>query len=188
MSVDLRTSSGDTLMDIVQEGFDVAITALTPPDSTLVRRRLAAVSLFVYGAPSYLESHPAPQTPADLADHNCLRYAHLASGDEWHLLDSRGNLTKTRVSGTLVTDNVETLRVASAAGIGLVLMSPAGGVSDLVASGTLVPLLPGYRSPEFEFDALYPHRRHMTAKLRIFIDMLVDHFADEQRWINLPGG
>ena len=179
VSIDLRT--GDALVDLMQEGFDVAVTALTPPDSTLVRRRLGAVRLQVYGAPTYLESHPAPQRPANLAEHNCLRYAHLLSGDEWHFIDADGNQVKTRVSGSLITNDVPTIRAAGVAGIGLVLMSPFT-ISDLVASGALVPLLPGYQTPEFEINALYQHRRYMTAKLRVFIDMLIERFADEWRW------
>jgi DNA-binding transcriptional LysR family regulator len=181
VSVDVR--AGDALIDLVQEGFDVAINAQTPPDSALVRRRLGAVSLRLYAAPSYLENHTAPQSPADLADHNCLRYANSSWGDEWHFIDAGGALVKTRVSGSLTTNYVQTIRAAGAAGIGLVLMSPVT-ISDLVASGALVPVMPGYRTREFEINALYPHRRHMTAKLRIFLDMLVARFADERWWLD----
>jgi DNA-binding transcriptional LysR family regulator len=59
-------------------------------------------------------------------------------------------------------------------------------ISDLLASGALVPLLPDYQAPELEIVALYPHRRHMTAKVRAFIDMLVERFVDEQRWLGTP--
>ena len=185
VSVDLRT--GDLLIDIVQEGFDVAISPLTPPDSTLVRRRLGAVSLRVYGAPSYLEHHPAPQSPADLAEHNCLRYAHMLWGDEWHFVGADGNRVKARVSGSLITNDVQTIRAAGAAGVGLVLMSPVT-MSDLLTSAALVPVMDEYRTPEFEINALYPHRRHLAAKLRVFIDMLVDRFADERWWLNPDEG
>jgi len=185
VSVDLRT--GDELIDLVEEGFDVAISPLTPPDSTLVRRRLGAMSVRLYAAPSYLENHPAPQKPADLAEHNCLRYAHLLWGDEWHFLDADANEVKTRVSGSLITNNVQAIRAAGAAGIGLVMMSPIT-ISDLLLSGVLVPVMPGYQLPEFEINALYPHRRHITAKLRFFLDMLVDRFADERRWQHLQTG
>ena len=177
VSVDLRT--GDTLIDIVQEGFDVAISPLTPPGSTLVRRRLGAVSLRLYAAPSYLADHPPPQRPADLADHNCLRYAHMPWGDEWHFVDADDKPENARVSGTLITNNVQAIRAAGAAGVGLVLMSPST-ISDLLASGALRPVMDDYRTPEFEINALYPHRRHLAAKLRVFIDMLVDRFAAER--------
>ena len=179
-SVDLRT--GDALIDIVQEGFDAAITALTPPDSSLVRRRLGAVSLKLYAAPSYLEKHPAPEKPQDLAEHNCLRYPHFLWGDEWHFVDADGNDVKARATGTLITNFVQAIRAAGVAGIGLVLMSPVI-ITDLLESGALVPVMPGYRTPELEINALYPHRRYMTAKLRVFIDMLVEQFACDCWWL-----
>ena len=73
------------------------------------------------------------------------------------------------------------MRVAAIAGIGLWLAPPSMS-SDLLASGALVPLLPDYQAPEIEIIAVYPHRRHLTAKVRAFLDMLVDEFAQQQRW------
>jgi DNA-binding transcriptional LysR family regulator len=82
-----------------------------------------------------------------------------------------------RVSSNLITTSPETLRAAALAGTGVMLL-PSFVISDLLASGGLVPLLPDYQTPEFEIDALYPHRRHMTAKVRAFLDMLVDQFSN----------
>ena len=172
-SVDLRT--GDVMVDLVQEAFDLAISPLPPPDSTLIRRRLATLSLILCGAPAYLERHPVPQSPADLAGHNCLRYPYAPFPDEWHFVDARGNTEVARISGSLISSSPETTRAAAVAGIGLVLTAPFL-VADLLASGALVPLLPGYRTQEVEINALYPHRRHLSAKVRAFIDMLVDRF------------
>lgn len=178
-SVDLRT--GHVMIDLVQEGFDLAITQFPPPDSTLVGRRLATIPATLCCAPAYLERHPAPKHPTDLAAHNCLRYAYAPFGDHWAFLDAGGNPVVARVSGNLVTTNRETLRAAVTAGIGLWL-APPYLIFDLLASGALVPLLPDYQAPEFEVVALYPHRRHVTAKVRAFIDMLVDQFDNQQRW------
>ena len=86
-----------------------------------------------------------------------------------------------RVSGNLIANNRETLLVAAITGIGLWLATPHL-IFDQLASGALVPLLPDYQTPQFEIVALYPHRRHMTAKARAFIDTLVDEFANQQRW------
>ena len=184
VSVDLRT--GNLMIDLVQEGFDLEITPLLPSDSTLVRRRLASVPLILCCAPAYLEKHPAPQSPADLAGHNCLRYAYLSS-DEWTFLDAAGNPLAVRVSGNFITTSYEATRAAAIAGVGLWLTSPFV-ISDLLASGALVPLLLDYRVPEREIVALYPHRRHMTAKVRAFLDMLVDWFATEQRRLGPASG
>jgi DNA-binding transcriptional LysR family regulator len=182
-SIDLRT--GHVMIDMVQEGFDLAITPLLPSDSSLISRRLAAGRFILCCAPSYLDKHPAPHRPADLAGHNCPRYAYAPFGDHWPFLDAGGNPVVAQVSGNLITTSPETLRSTAIAGIGLVFL-PLFAIHDLLASGALVPLLPEYQTPEFEIVALYPHRRHMTAKVRAFIDMLVDQFADEQRWSGTP--
>jgi DNA-binding transcriptional LysR family regulator len=173
-SIDLRT--GDDMIDLVQGGFDLAITPLPPSDSTLISRRLAAGRFTLCCAPAYLDKHPAPRCPADLTAHNCLRYAYLPFGDHWPFLDASGNTVVARAAGNLIANNGETLRAAAIAGIGLWL-APPYLIFDLLASGALVPLLPDYQAPEFEVVALYPHRRHITAKVRVFLDMLVDEFS-----------
>jgi DNA-binding transcriptional LysR family regulator len=134
-------------------------------------------------APAYLETHSTPRRPADLADHNCLLYAYSVFGPEFHFIDRAGNPVAARVSGNLVTTSPAVLRIAAAAGLGLWLCPPFI-VSDLLASGALVRLLPDYRTPEMEIVALYPHRRHLSTKVRLFLDMLVDRFAEEQRWLD----
>ena len=171
------------MIDPVQEGFDLAIMPASPPDSTLIRRTLAKWHYLLCCAPAYLETHSTPRRPADLADHNCLLYAHGIFGPEFHFVDPAGNPVSTRVSGTLVTSSIAVMRTATAAGLGLWLCPPFI-VSDLLASGVLVPLLPDYGTPELEIVALYPHRRQLSTKVRLFLDMLVDRFAKERRWLD----
>jgi DNA-binding transcriptional LysR family regulator len=119
-SVDLRT--GDLMIDLVQEGFDLAIIPVPPPDSALIRRRLAAGRCILCCAPAYLEKHPAPRCPEDLAGHQCLRYAYAPFGDRWPFLDAGGIPVIARVSCNLMTTCPETLRAAAIAGIGIVLV------------------------------------------------------------------
>jgi DNA-binding transcriptional LysR family regulator len=183
VSVDLR--DGDAMIDLVHERFDLAIMPVSPPDSTLVRRTLAKWRYVLCCAPAYLKKHPEPCSPADLTGHNCLLYAYARFSDQWPFLDARGNTVIARVSATLVTTSITVLRRAAIAGLGLWL-SPPFVVSDLLASKELVPLLRDYRLPEMEIVALYPHRRHLTAKTRAFIGMLVDQFSNEQRWPGTP--
>jgi len=178
VSLDLRT--GDAMIDLVQEGFDLAIMPVSPPDSTLTRRTLAKWHFVLCCAPAYLSAHSAPRAPADLANHNCLLYSHSTFGPEYHFLDPAGNPLVVPVSGNMVTTNLAVLRAAAVAGLGL-WMCPPYIVSDLLASGALVALLTEHRSPEMEIVALYPHRRQLSAKVRLFRDMLVERFAEEQR-------
>jgi DNA-binding transcriptional LysR family regulator len=182
-SVDLRT--GHVMIDLVQEGLDLAITTLPPTDSTLVIRRLTAGRFILCCAPAYLEKHRAPRCPADLTGHNCLRYTYAPFGDHWPFLDAGGNRVVARVSGNLITTSSETLHAAAIAGAGLALL-PLFAIFDPLAAGALMPLLPDYQTPELEIVAVYPHRRHVTAKVRAFIDMLVERFASEQHRLD-PG-
>lgn len=176
--LDLRT--GDAAIDLVQEGFDLAIMPFSPPDSTLIRRTLAKWHHVLCCAPAYLERHSAPRSPADLSGHNCLLYAYSIFGSEFRFVDAAGSPVAARVSGNLVTTSIAVMRAAALAGLG-VWLCPPYIVSDLLASGALVPLLSDYGRPEMEIVALYPHRRQLSAKVRVFLDMLVERFAEEQR-------
>ena len=106
-----------------------------------------------------------------------------SSAPSFTFIDPAGNPVAARVSGNLVTTSIVVMRTAAVAGLGLWLCPPYI-VSDLLASGALVPLLPDYGRPEMEIVALYPHRRQLSAKVRLFLDMLVDRFAEEQRWLD----
>jgi DNA-binding transcriptional LysR family regulator len=184
VSLDLRM--GEQMIDLLEEGFDLAIRTYLPPDSSLMVRRLAGWRHVLCCAPSYLEHHPAPRTPADLADHNCLRYAFYVYGGEWHFIDPAGRPLVARVAGTLVTSSAHVLRAAALAGGGILLGAPFTLQEELEA-GTLVRLLPDYQTEEFAIAALYPHRRYLAAKVRRFLDALVARFA-QQPWFNTAAG
>jgi DNA-binding transcriptional LysR family regulator len=177
VSVDLRT--GDQMIDLLEEEFDLAIRTYMPPDSSLMARRLVGWRHVLCCAPSYLKNHPAPRSPADLASHNCIRYAFYPFGDEWHFTDSSGKRAVAPVNGNLVTTSVDVLRETAVSGRGLLLLPPFV-IREELKAGSLVPLLLDYPTIEFSIVALYPHRRHLTAKVRVFIDALVAWFADQQ--------
>ncbi|HEY1929248.1 MAG TPA: LysR family transcriptional regulator [Caulobacteraceae bacterium] len=178
-AVDLRT--GFTMVDLVQERFDLAITPHEATDAILVRRHIGRLSRIACASPRYLEKHPAPRTPADLAGHNCLRHvSNIPAQDEWRFEDPAGELVMARVSGSLITTSVETLYAAAEAGVGLVMACPIL-IPDLLASRALVPILPDYRVEGVELNAYYPHRRHLSAKVRVFIDLLVAVCREQER-------
>src|SRR5262249_52878056 len=110
VTIDLRTA--DAMIDLIEKGFDVAISPFGPADSTIVRRLLTTLRLKVCCAPSYLETHPAPQHPADLANHSCLLYAYTPGGNLWEFTDAQGTKTSVRIAGRLITTNLETLRAS----------------------------------------------------------------------------
>ena len=180
VSVDLRR--GDQMVDLLEEGFDLAIRPYVPPDSSLMVRRLADWRPVLFCSPSYLETHPEPANPADLSAHNCIRYVFAPYGEEWPFTNPQGEPLAVHVAGNLVTSDMEVLRLAVIAGLGVTLVAPFN-FHDELAAGSLVPLLGNYATPVFSIAAVYPHRRHLAAKVRVFIDALARLFAGRD-WLN----
>jgi DNA-binding transcriptional LysR family regulator len=180
-SVDLTV--GERMVDIIEEGFDLAIRTLPPPDSSLVVRRLTAWRHMLCCAPAYLEKHPTPVRPADLADHNCLRYEFYPYGNEWRFEGPDGDIVSAPVAGNIVTNSAETLRLLALAGQGLFL-APTFVLGDDLKNGNFVPLLPDYRPIEFSINAIYPNRHHLSTKTRSFIDLLAERFVEHRKWMN----
>jgi DNA-binding transcriptional LysR family regulator len=178
--IDLR--SGDRMNDLVEAGFDLAIRAVVPPDSSLIVRRLAEWRHTLCCAPRYLENHPSPARLADLANHNCLRYAYYPFGDEWHFTDQDGKPAAVRVSGNLVTSSAQVLHAVLVGGGGIALAAPFI-VEEELKAGTLISLFPEYLPVEFAINAIYPHRRYLAATVRTFIDRSVERFVEHQRWL-----
>jgi DNA-binding transcriptional LysR family regulator len=181
VKVDLRM--GEANVDLIEEGYDIALRMTPPPDSSLIVRSLATWRHVLCCSHEYLEKHGRLQQLAELTEHNCGRHLNYPFGDEWRFLDRKGAPASVRISGSLVTNSGEALRrmVIEGAGIGLL----AGFlVSDDLDAGRLVRLLPEYRPVEMSMNAVYPHRHHLSAKVRTFIDMLVHHSAEQQKLIN----
>ena len=176
-------SIGERDVDLIDEGFDLAVRMVPPPDSSLIVRSLATWRHVLCCSHSYLDKHGRPDQLSDLATRNCIRHASYPFGDEWHFLDRKGAPATVKVSGNLVTNSGETLRQAALQGVGVAL---AAGflVRDDLDAGRLVRLLPEYRTVEITMNAVYPHRHHLSAKVRTFIDMLVRHAAEQQKLIN----
>lgn len=173
LRVDL--SLNDRVVNIVDEGFDLAIRIGRLADSSLIARRLAPVSLLLCASPAYLDRRGRPSTPADLKEHDCLLYRYLSTGNTWHIGEEA-----VRVDGRLVSDNGDVLKHAAVAGVGVAFM-PDFLVADAIHSGALEVVLPGQNSP-LAVWAVYPHSRHLSAKVRLFIDFLVGEYSPEPPW------
>ncbi len=181
--VGIDLTIGERMIDLVEDGYDVAIRTVDSPESTVIVRRLTPWRHFLACSPSYLESHAAPKTLADLAQHNCMRYAFYPFGADWHFEGPGGVPTAVRVTGNLVTTSAEALRYMSIDGQGLI-MAPSFVAADDFHSGRLVRLLPDYHGVEFAISAVYPHRHHVSAKVRVFIDMMADYFTGHSAWLD----
>jgi DNA-binding transcriptional LysR family regulator len=174
---------GERNVDLIDENFDVAVRMVPSPDSSLIVRGLATWRHVLCCSHSYIEKHGKPEQLSDLAERNCIRHVNYPYGDEWRFTDRKGAPAAVRTSGNLISNSGETLHRATLAGVGIWL---AAGflVRDDLESGELVRLLPEYRPIEFSMNAIYPHRHHLSAKVRTFIDLLARHSAEQQKLIN----
>jgi DNA-binding transcriptional LysR family regulator len=175
----------DEQLDTVQEGFDVTIRIADLADSTLIARRIVPARRVVCAAPAYLRRRGTPRHPKDLREHDCLRYGHLATGVQWKLTGKDGDHWL-QVPWKLCTNNAEVLRDAAVSGRGIALLPTFIAGPDL-RSGRLKTLLARYRAPELSLCALYPPTRHLSMKVRLFVDFLVERFGNKPRWDAEPG-
>jgi DNA-binding transcriptional LysR family regulator len=186
--VELALQLSDRPVAIIEEGFDLAIRIEELADSSLAARKLAPNRRVVCASPEYLRKHGAPRTPSDLGQHNCLMaiWDHEFS-TSWDYREPSGKRGAVRVRGHYACDNWEVLRDWALAGLGIALKS-TWDVRDHLEDGTLVPVLPGYTfGTDVGIYAVYPHRRHLPAKTRVFIDFLADSFGPEPYWDNPAG-
>jgi DNA-binding transcriptional LysR family regulator len=178
--VQIDMTMTDRRIDIVEEGYDVAIRIGAMPDSSLVARTLAPSRRILCGAPSYFTRHGVPRTPEDLAGHNCLGHVPLRGAEEWRFRGPQGDIS-VRATGTFNVNNGDMLRHAALAGTGLALL-PTFIVGPDLADGSLRAVLGDYESPPDPISALYAAGRPVAAKVRSFIDHMVACCGDAPYW------
>lgn len=180
-AVAVEVNLDDRKVDVIEEGFDLSVRISELPDSSLVARRLAPCRHVVVAAPSYLESYGAPRRPEDLVQHNVISYRYQESALNWQFRAPDGKLVSMPVSGNLQMNNSLALREAMIAGVGIA-RTPTFLVGDDLAQGRLVPLLTNYAALEISIYLVYPQRRHMSPKVRAFIEFMADRIQDPPYW------
>jgi DNA-binding transcriptional LysR family regulator len=164
----------DRFVDLIDEGFDVAVRlAREMPDSTLMAKRLATTTTMLVASPAYLKQRGTPAVPQDLLQHNCLTYALVPKPSEWSFTSVDGSRTSVIVSGNLQSNTGLVLRSAALAGAGIATTASFIVHEDLMR-GTLVQVLPGCTMRARELYAVYPQNRHLSPKVRAFIDFAAD--------------
>jgi DNA-binding transcriptional LysR family regulator len=179
--VSVELLMNDRLVDLLEGEFDVGVRIGRLRDSSLIARKIAPIRLAVCAAPDYLARRGVPRAPEDLAKHDCLEYTYFESRGEWRLLNPEGDEIVVPVSGRYLANNADVLRITAIAGGGIILC-PTFIVGEDLRSGRLVRLLPDYPPPEQALHALYPPGRHLSAKVRSFVDFLVARFGGEPAW------
>ncbi len=173
MEIDL--SLVDRFVDVVEEGVDVAIRVGRLNDSSLVARRLGKTRRVAVATPAYLRKHGTPRTPAELANHNCLLYAYLSTGNEWMFQGPDGNEIRVKVSGNFRANNGEAIRQAVLADLGIAVAPEWIALNDL-ESGAIKSILTNYAPTLMDIHAVYPSGRHLSAKVRAYVDFLQQEF------------
>jgi DNA-binding transcriptional LysR family regulator len=174
MRFDIELS--DRATDLVEEGFDVAVRIGDIGSQNLVGRSVGATHLVCCAAPSYLARHGTPRAPEDLAGHTCLTYEYSAQRNDWPFRDRQGRDRSARVTGAVHANNGRFLEALAVEGVGIVL-EPDFIVGPDVRAGRLVRLLRGFEPPPTTIYVVYPSRRHLSAKVRVFADFLAARFA-----------
>jgi DNA-binding transcriptional LysR family regulator len=179
--IELDISLVDRVVDLVEEGYDLAVRISRGGSPALVSRKLATARHLICASPDYVARHGAPESPEDLNRHACIAYTYSDSADEWRLLDDAGKVHSVAVPNIMQTNNGDTARAAALAGLGII-RQPTFLIGEDLRQGRLVPLLTGYRMSEIDVLAVYPSRRHLSAKVRVMVDFLVEAFRRTPLW------
>ena len=177
-SVKFDVTVADRVIDLVEEGFDLAIRVGVLRNDLLVARRLGGTEMVACAAPEFLRRHGRPATPDDLARLPALTYAYASAPRQWQLRDAQGRAHEVRVTGALHANSGELAMAAAIAGLGVVF-EPQYVVAAALADGRLERVLPDCRGPSLDIWAVYPSRRHLSAKVRLFVAHLAEIFRTD---------
>ncbi|MDJ0701233.1 MAG: LysR family transcriptional regulator [Woeseiaceae bacterium] len=171
----------DRRIDLLEEGLDVALRIGRLRDSSLIARRLFDVRAVVCASPGYIARNGRPETPGDLVNHACMVYSNIADPDRWVCEDRDGNEISIRVPAFMRCNSGDLLIEAASRDLGIIV-TPTFIAADAISSGEVEPLLTEYRWPETPAYAVYPPTRHLSYRVRAFIDYLADYFSGEPSW------
>lgn len=166
----------DRRVDLIEEGFDVSLRISALTDSSLIARQLAPVERYIVGAPAYFEKHGVPKRPSDLATHDFMLYTLLARPNQLEMTNAKGEKEQVELKGRFLCNNADAMVGMMLKGMGLVF-SPDVLCHEHLKSGKLVRVLEDWSVPPLTLHAIYPHTRHLSAKVRAFVDFTVEKFG-----------
>lgn len=172
--VELDVTLNDRVVDLVDEGFDLAVRIAALPSSTLICRRLAATRIVLCASTGYLKRAGRPRHPEELRKHATIGYSYSASGDEWSFGGPQGRVD-VRIQPWMHSNSGETCRAVALAGQGIILQ-PDFLVGEDLRTGALEELMPEYMADSLGIYVVYPSRKHVSPKVRALIDFLAGHF------------
>ncbi len=179
--IELDVGFTDRVVNLVDEGFDLAIRVGRPDDSSMVARRLCDVRLLTVAAPAWLEREGEPATPADLARFDCIIDTNFKEPNRWPFRDPAGAPLTATVAGRIRYSNAEACLRAAEAGLGLACV-PSFIAGEALRGGRVRRVLQGFETAPFAVHAIYPHSRHLAAKVRVLVDFLAEWYRGTPPW------
>jgi DNA-binding transcriptional LysR family regulator len=171
----------DRKIDIVDEGYDVSVRISDMPDSSLVAKRLASCHHAIVASPEYLDTHGTPRTPDDLLDHNVLSFSYQSSVNDWHFLSPANENVSVAVNSSVQINNSLAIREALLGSLGIARI-PTFVVGRDLQLGKLRSVLSDYKILEVSIYLVYPQRRHLSPKVRAFVDFMSSRISDTPYW------
>ena len=179
--VDFDLDLNDRRVDLIEEGMDFAVRIGHLRDSTLIARKLFDAHTVICASPDYLATNGTPAHPDQLSDHTCMVYSNLAEPGRWAYTDTDGTRRRVDVGRGMQASSGDFLCEAAVAGLGII-MQPTFIAHDAIRAGALVPILTEFGWPVSPGYAVYPPTRHLSFRVREFLDFLVEHFSGETPW------
>jgi DNA-binding transcriptional LysR family regulator len=179
--IDVDVAMNDRRVDLMEEGFDLAIRIGRLADSSLIARKIGPMRRVVCASPAYFAERGLPKVPADLRSHDCLCYSNADTVDEWRFAEPDGRPISVEVKGRVRANNGDLLRLAALRGLGLVDL-PSFLVGADIEAGLLVPVLQDYIRQDGGVYAVYPHALYLPPKIRVFIDFLAERWGGAADW------
>jgi len=167
LKIELVLTNG--AIDMLEEGIDVRLRIGGVADSSMIARHLKTFPLILSASPSYIQQYGLPDTPQQVAAHNCIIDSNFRIGKQWPIISPQGQAETINVQSIVAVNSPQAVREIAIAGGGIA-MTPDFIVEDAINDGRLVPILPEYTTLEFGLFAIYPHRKYVAKKVRCFID------------------
>lgn len=179
--IELDVGFSDRVVNLVDEGYDMAVRVGRPADSSMIARKLCDVRIVVVASPTYLEGRNEPETPDDLSRFDCIIDTNFAEPGRWPFRDAGGDPRGVAVGGRIRYSNAEACLNAAEAGLGLACV-PAFIAGAALREGRMRRVLQSFESAPYAVHALYPHSRHLAAKVRVLVDFMVERYRGTPHW------
>lgn len=179
--IELDVGFSDRVVNLVDEGFDLAVRIGRPEDSSMIARKLCDVRIITVASPGWLDRHGEPAEPGDLAGLDCIIDSNFREPNRWPFRDAEGGAASVAVTGRIRYSNTEACLGAAEAGLGLACV-PAFVAADALRTARVRQVLKAFEPEPYAVHAVYPHGRYLAGKVRVLVDFLARYYRGRPRW------